>query len=259
MISKKEIKYIQSLYHKKTRDKEKLFIVEGPKMVAELLQSSLQVLKVWTTREDWIQKYQNHPVPVEQITVEQLEKASHLKTAHEVLALAAMPAPPDAGKPPASKGKLILALDGIRDPGNMGTLIRIADWFGVDAIVTSEDSADIFNPKVVQSTMGSLFRMPVIYTDLKDYLSVNRQHTPVYGALLNGAPLGSFPLTVPLREGILLIGNESTGIREDILPLMTQAVKIPAFGAAESLNAAIAAAVLLGHLRIPSYAPPVDK
>jgi TrmH family RNA methyltransferase len=245
MISKNELKYIQSLYHKKTRDKEKVFIVEGPKMVAELLQSKFRPLKIWTSKEDWIQKYPS--APVELITPEELERASHLKTAHEILAVAAMPTPQ---KLPVTNDKLILALDGIRDPGNMGTLIRIADWFGVDAIVASEDSADIFNPKVVQATMGSLFRLPVYFTNLKTFLS--RSQTAVYGALLDGTPLGSFPLPAPFKEGVLLIGNESTGIREEILPYVSQAIKIPAFGQAESLNAAIAAAVLLGHLKIPT-------
>lgn len=247
MISKNELKYIQSLYHKKARDKEKAFIVEGPKMVAELLQSPFETLKVWTTHDKWLQKYPK--APIELVSLQQLESASHLKTAHEVLALAAMPATPE--KPPTShiEPQLVLALDAIRDPGNMGTLIRIADWFGVNAIVASADTADIFNPKVVQATMGSLFRIPVYYTDLQQYLSGSK--TAVYGALLSGAPLGSFPLPVPLMEGVLLIGNESTGIREELLPYITQAVKIPAFGQAESLNAAIAAAILLGHVKIP--------
>ena len=245
MISKNELKYIQSLYHKKTRDKEKLFIVEGPKMVAELLNSSFKIVKIWTTNEDWCAKYPSQSFGL--ITPEVLGKASHLKTPNEILAVAAMP---DELPQPAATGKLILALDGIQDPGNMGTLIRIADWFGVDAIVASRDTADRFNPKVVQSTMGSLFRIPVSYTDLAAYLlSVN---TPVFGALLSGSLLGSFPLQTPVSEGVLVIGNESSGIRKELLPYITQAVKIPAFGKAESLNAAIAAAVLLGHFKISS-------
>jgi len=244
MISKNELKYIQSLYHKKARDKEKLFIVEGPKMVEELLNSDYETIKVWTTSETWLAKYPQHEIQI--ITEQQLAAASQLKTAHEILALAQIP----AGQPaPFASGKLILALDGIRDPGNMGTLIRIADWFGVDAIVASPDCADRFNPKVVQATMGSLFRLPVYYTDLIAYLT--RSKTAIYGALLSGAELGTFSLSVPLQEAILLIGNESSGIRQEVLPLITQAVKIPAFGQAESLNAAIAAAVLLGHFKIP--------
>jgi len=247
MISKNELKYIQSLYHKKTRDKEKLFIVEGPKMVQELLKSPFKVQKVWTTHEKWLKSYPD--APIELISEEYLAKASHLSTPNEILALAQMEQRPDS--PKITGGQLVLALDGIRDPGNMGTLIRIADWFGVNQIVASPDSADIYNPKVVQSTMGSIFRMPVFYAQLEDYLS--SQSMPVYGALLSGQPLGSFPLAVPVQEGIILIGNESKGIRPQILPLITQAVKIPAFGGAESLNAAMAAAVLLGHFKIGSY------
>lgn len=254
MISKNELKYIQSLYHKKTRDKEKLFIVEGPKMVAELLTSGFKTKKVWTTNENWQKTYPD--APIEMITAEELQRASHLKTAHEIIALAQMAQKEVAGKvntphAPSPVGKLTLALDGIRDPGNMGTLIRIADWFGVDQLIVSEDSADIFNPKVVQATMGSIFRTNVYYKDLTRYLAESK--VPVYGALLNGMPLGSFPIPVPMTEGIILIGNESTGISPVLLPFITQAVKIPQFGQAESLNAAVAAAVLLGHLKIPSY------
>ena len=254
MISKNELKYIQSLYHKKTRDKEKLFIVEGPKMVAELLRSGFKTKKVWTTNENWQKTYPD--APIEMITAEELQRVSHLKTAHEIIALAEMTQKEVAGKvntphDPSPVSKLTLALDGIRDPGNMGTLIRIADWFGVDQLIASEDSADIFNPKVVQATMGSIFRTNVHYKDLTRYLAENK--VPVYGALLNGMPLGSFPIPVPMTEGIILIGNESTGISPGLLPFITQAVKIPQFGQAESLNAAVAAAVLLGHLKIPSY------
>lgn len=249
MISKSELKYIQSLYHKKTRDKEKLFIVEGPKMVGELLESHFRVRKILSTVPDWTSRYPTAPVTV--VSSELLGRASGLKTPHEVLAIVEMPEiiPPA----PAKAGRLILALDAIRDPGNMGTLIRLADWFGVDQIIASTDTADRYNPKVVQATMGSLFRVPVHYTDLKDYLG--RSSLPVLGALLSGQPLGSFPLPVPLKEGIILIGNESTGIHPDLLPLITQAVKIPSFGQAESLNAAIAAAVLLGHIKIPAQVP----
>ena len=254
MISKNELKYIQSLYHKKTRDKEKLFIVEGPKMVAELLTSSFKTKKVWTTNASWQKTYPDAPIEI--ITAEQLQSASHLKTAHEIIALAEIAQKEVAGQvnnhpAPSPVGKLTLALDGIRDPGNMGTLIRIADWFGVDQIIASEDSADIFNPKVVQATMGSIFRTTVYYRDLTRYLAENK--VPVYGALLNGVPLGSFPTPIPMAEGIILIGNESTGISTTLLPFISQAVKIPQFGQAESLNAAVAAAVLLGHLKIPSY------
>jgi len=247
MISKNELKYIQSLYHKKTRDKEKLFIVEGPKMVEELLKSPFKTKKVWTTNENWLKAYPM--APIEMVTEEELQRASHLKTAHEIIALGEIPQSQTPDNSPADN--LVLVLDAIRDPGNMGTLIRIADWFGVDQIVASEDSADIFNPKVVQATMGSIFRTTVNYADLMDYLENSK--APVYGALLSGEPLGSFPLEIPLTEGVILIGNESTGIRQELIPLITRAVKIPRFGKAESLNAAIAAAVLLGHFKIPSF------
>ena len=249
MISKSELKYIQSLYHKKTRDKENVFIVEGPKMVAELLESNLETLKVWTVNDSWLEKYPKSPITV--IDELSLAKASHLTTPNEVLAMARIPA---SKQPPSTSDRLFLALDGIRDPGNMGTLIRIADWFGVDAILSAPDSVDIFNPKVVQASMGSIFRMPVFFTELPSFLKTAMDRVPIYGALLDGAPLGTFPLPLPMNQGIIVIGNESTGIRQQVLPFITQAVKIPAFGQAESLNAAVAAAVLLGHIKIPRQA-----
>ena len=247
MISKNELKYIQSLYHKKARDKEKLFIVEGPKMVSELLESPFKVQKVWTTNEKWLKS--SVSVPIELISAQELSRASHLTTPNEIIAMAHMPETDLVPSP--TGGQLVLALDGIRDPGNMGTLIRMADWFGVDHILASPDAADIYNPKVVQATMGSIFRKSVYYASLAPYLS--NCTVPVYGALLSGEPLGSFPLKVPVHEGIIVIGNESKGIGQELLPFITQAVKIPAFGQAESLNAAVAAAVLLGHFKIPSY------
>ncbi|SEA12126.1 RNA methyltransferase, TrmH family [Arachidicoccus rhizosphaerae] len=247
MISKNELKYIQSLYHKKARDKEKLFIVEGPKMVQELLESPFTVQKVWTTQQKWLKTFPK--APIELIDEQHLAKASHLSTANEILAIAQMAEHKNPPRP--AVGSFILALDGIRDPGNMGTIIRMADWFGVDRIVASPDSADIYNPKVVQSTMGSIFRTSVYYAPLEAYLANNP--LTVYGALLSGEPLGSFPISVPVKEGIIVIGNESKGIRQEILPFVTQAVKIPAFGKAESLNAAMATAVLLGHFKIPSF------
>ncbi|HTN36092.1 MAG TPA: RNA methyltransferase [Arachidicoccus sp.] len=253
MISKNELKYIQSLYHKKARDKENAFIVEGPKMVEELLHSTFTVKKIWSVPGLWLE---NHPdLDTEPITDAELHKASHLNTPNQVIAVVRPnPLPVEL---PNVRQKLVLMLDGIQDPGNFGTLIRIADWFGVDFIVASKDCADCYNPKVVQSTMGSIFRIPVYYTDLPEYLANQTVPVPIYGALLNGKPLGEALNQAPFQSGVLIIGNESKGIRAALLPLITTAIRIPAFGKAESLNAAVAAGILLSHLKLPmSAAPP---
>jgi TrmH family RNA methyltransferase len=144
---------------------------------------------------------------------------------------------------PLLKNKITLVLDGIQDPGNLGTIIRVTDWFGIDQIVASTDTADLYNSKVVQSTMGSITRVSVWYKDLTTWLS--KSSVPVYGALLNGENIYYLK---PIHEGLLVIGNESRGIRENILPFIKHAITIPKKGAAESLNAAMATGIILSHL-----------
>lgn len=254
MISKNELKYIQSLYHKKARDKESAFIVEGPKMVEELLHSDFKVLGVWAVPGPWLQMHFNQldSVPFQEITTAQLHKASHFETPNQVIAIAQKNSlqkrTTDQNSPKNAEPLLTLVLDGIQDPGNFGTLVRVADWFGVEQIIASPDSVDLYNPKVIQSTMGSIFRTAVHYCNLATYLE--KQLLPVYGALLNGKNLGQEKLEN--SGGILVIGNESKGIRPEILPFISQAVTIPSFGQAESLNAAVAGAIILSHLRLPS-------
>jgi len=144
---------------------------------------------------------------------------------------------------PIFKNKITLLLDGIQDPGNMGTIIRIADWFGIDQIIASEDSVEFYNPKVIQSTMGSFIRVNCWYKNLPEQL----QHAsvPIYGALLDGQSVNEIG---KINEGILVIGNESKGIRDAVLPFISKAVTIPRIGYAESLNAAVATGILLSHL-----------
>lgn len=238
MLSKIEAKYIQSLFHKKQRDALNLFIVEGVKGVDELLNSHFKVQKILAV-EDWA-----HPLmqkaPLIKLTVEELQKISGLQTPNKVMAIAEQ-YPINAEKP--LKGKVTLALDGIQDPGNMGTLIRIADWFGINQILASTDSVDCYNPKVIQSTMGSFIRVGVAYGSLEVLLK--ESPVPVYGALLDGA---SVYQQSAITEGVLLIGNESKGIHPQLLPLINSPVHIPRIGGAESLNAAVAAGILLSHL-----------
>lgn len=185
-----------------------------------------------------------HKAPVVRISESALDQISGLQTPNKVLAIAKQPAMVFT---PPEKGQWILALDGIKDPGNMGTLIRIADWFGIHQIVASEDSVEVFNPKVIQSTMGSFARVNLAYTSLEAYFK--EAALPILGALLNGNSIYSQPT---LKEGILVIGNESNGISESLLSFITIPVSIPRVGGAESLNAAVAGGILLSHLLKPS-------
>lgn len=202
-------------------------------MVREINQEYPELIDtIYTTREDFAQ-VENFVL----ISEREMKELSELKTPASFLAL--------VRKPVFSPihPHFILAIDGVQDPGNMGTIIRTADWFKVDEIVCSEDTVDIFNPKVVQATMGSLLHVPIRYTDLKDYLSST--DVPVFGALLEGKNMYTQPL--PYREGILVMGNEGKGIRPELLPFIQHPVLIPRFGRAESLNVSMATGILLAE------------
>jgi RNA methyltransferase, TrmH family len=237
MITKNEIKYIQSLYHKKTRDAEGLFIAEGEKLVNELLQSNFHIQQLYATT-DWATQHASiNNISI--IETFELEKISNLATPNQVLAIV------EQRKNiahPLAKNTITLVLDGIQDPGNMGTIIRIADWFGIHQIIASNDTVDIYNSKVVQSTMGSIIRVNCWYTAPDNWLQ--NCGVPVYGALLNGVNLQS---TGKISEAVLVIGNESKGIRPYLLPHIQHAITIPKIGGAESLNAAVATGIILSH------------
>jgi TrmH family RNA methyltransferase len=243
MLSKNEVKYIQSLGHKKRRDEERLFLIEGSKMVAELVQHyPSQIVRLYATETFYghcaaAKNIQQHLV----VTDDELERISQLQTPNQALALLNY-FPQKEWE--ASPSEWTLVLDAIRDPGNMGTIIRLADWFGIKHIVCSPDCADIYNPKVVQATMGSIMRVTIIEKELTTFLS--NQQLPVVGAVLGGKELASF--TFP-GSGILVIGNEANGIREEVIPLLTDSLMIPRFGEAESLNAAIATSIFLWELK----------
>lgn len=241
MLSKNELKYIQSLCQKKQRQEERLFLVEGAKLVEELLQSGLNVRKIYALPV-WAEKY-SQLSQLTVITEEELEKISNLQTPNQVLALVEQP---ETTSEPLLANQLTLVLDNIQDPGNLGTIIRIADWFGIHQIVASMDTVELYNPKVIQSTMGSYARVQVWYRPLAGFLST--VSLPVYGALLNGQNMYEI---APLKEGILLIGNESKGIHADLLPFVSHPVTIPRIGGAESLNAAVAAGIIVSHLTRP--------
>ncbi len=239
MLSKNELKYIQSLCQKKQRQAEGLFIAEGTKLVDELLKSHYNIRKLYALA-GWAQQYQgSHEVVT--ITDIELEKISGLQTPNQVLAVAEQRLP---AKEPETKAQLTLVLDGIQDPGNFGTIIRIADWFGITQIVASEDTVELYNPKVIQSTMGSFIRVNIWYRSVHDFLQTAT--VPVYGALLNGKNMHGEP---PVTEGLLVIGNESKGIGKELLPYISHPITIPRLGGAESLNAAVAAGIIVSHLK----------
>ena len=244
MLSKTYIKYIQSLHHKKFRDTEDVFIAEGSKVVMELLRSTtiscemiLGIAEWMHPNEPAIRKYYTGPMQV--IEQYELEKISALTTPNQLLAVFKK-----CKKATAIKGKICLMLDTIQDPGNLGTIIRIADWFGIQSILCSENCADMYNPKVVQSTMGSLSRVDMIYTNLAEWMKKNNK-IKTYAAALNGKNISELK---GLTEGVIIIGNESKGISAEIMQLCTEKITIPKTGEAESLNAAVAAGIILSHL-----------
>ena len=238
MLSKNELKYIQSLCQKKQRQTEGLFIAEGTKIAEELESAKFRVRKLYALAS-WAEQYSGN-AEVIKVTEAELTKISQLQTPNQVLAIVEQK---KWVTPTAFSTGLTLVLDGLQDPGNMGTLIRIADWFGIKQVMASLDTVELYNPKVIQSTMGSFTRVEVSYVSLAPMLA--KTNLPVYGALLEGKPIYSLQ---PVQEGILVIGNESKGIREALLPHITQPITIPRIGGAESLNAAVAAGILLSHL-----------
>ncbi len=247
MLSKSRVKYIQSLFHKKLRDAEGCFIVEGPKIITEyLLKLPSHVLSVYAL-ESWIRDNQ---IPLQSINasaifsieVSDLEKISSRKTPNQVLAIIKK----KESNPDFSTG-LFLMLDSIQDPGNFGTILRTADWFGIHSIMCSPECADLYNPKVVQSTMGSIISINVWYTELIQWCRKNN-HLPVYAATLHGISL--YELSAP-ANGAILIGNESKGVHPDLLLLCRHQITIPRIGMAESLNAAVATGILLSHFTKP--------
>jgi TrmH family RNA methyltransferase len=238
MISKNEIKYIQSLSDKKTRDHEGVFVAEGVKIVDEFVQNEMGIKKIYAT-DEWTDQHKDIG-NVTAVSIDQLKKISHQTTPNHVVAIVAQK---KLTEEPEVKNNVILVLDGIQDPGNLGTIIRIADWFGIRQIVASNDTADVYNSKVVQASMGSVVRVNVWYKNLEQWLAAIK--TEIYGALLKGESV--FDLK-KITEGILVIGNESKGIRQTILPCIKRPVTIPKKGGAESLNAAVATGIILSHL-----------
>ncbi|HWJ89722.1 MAG TPA: RNA methyltransferase [Flavisolibacter sp.] len=240
MLSKKEIKDIQSLSQKKFREALKLFVAEGPKVVSELIQLLPDhVVKLYAVN-DWIHSHEKllSGVPVLEVSGVELQRISQLQTANSVLALFRQL----EGTEPVVDS-FALYLDTIQDPGNFGTIIRVADWFAIRHIVCSEGCADLYNSKVVQASMASIARVNVYYDLQGTWLK--KQQLPLLAATLNGKPVHEYKGN---GRGILIIGNESKGISPEIIEMATEKITIPRKGHAESLNAAVATAILLSHL-----------
>ncbi|WP_394759032.1 TrmH family RNA methyltransferase [Flavobacterium sp.] len=239
MVSKNQIKLITSLVQKKYRKQHELFFAEGTKVIEELLHSNFQLEHLYHTKPMF---YEVSEIQKTLISDSDLKKISALTTANDCLAVFKIP----QEKKIESNG-LIIALDDIRDPGNLGTIIRLCDWFGISQIVCSEQTVDIYNPKVVQATMGSIARVTISYLDLESYL--NDVKTEIFGTFMDGENI--YKKHLP-QEGIIVLGNEANGISKSIEEKITQKITIPRFGnlqLTESLNVATATAIVLSEFR----------
>jgi TrmH family RNA methyltransferase len=248
MITKTQVKFITSLHQKKFRWIEKRFIAEGEKVVRDLLKSDWDVVALYGTGDFFNQLPNNIMISkstdVNLVTDEELKKISALTTPQKVLAVVAMRDQSDI-----TKGGLKLVLDNISDPGNLGTIIRLADWFGIKDVICSEDTVDCYNPKVVQGTMGSVFNVNCVYKNLNEVFDINDagEKLPVYGMVLDGE---SIYHVRNFDDAYILIGNESNGINAGLQKYITDKVTIPAVNTrADSLNAAMATGIIIYELR----------
>jgi TrmH family RNA methyltransferase len=243
MLSKSQINLLKSLQHKKFRREHGFFLVEGYKSVVEFVNSAYTIEAVYHTNafDPKVLKL-SQKINLCEISVTEREKISSLKTPQEVLAQIKIPKWA-ALQHEQLKRKFSLVLDGIQDPGNLGTIIRIADWFGIENIICSDDTVDVYNPKVVQACMGSLARVKVHYAMLTVFLAEIK--LPVFGALLNGEDIYDTNFGT---QGLVIMGNEGNGLRPEVQKLVNTAVTIPRIGKAESLNVAIATALFCSEI-----------
>ena len=243
MFTKNQAKLIKSLQEKKNRVETGLFIVEGEKSVVEVLNSDFEINLILTTTEffdKYGEKIREKSNSYEIVSQFELEKVGTFVTNDAALAVVKQ----KINKSIEVKNEIVLALDEIKDPGNLGTIIRIADWYGIKNIVASKETVDFYNPKVITATKGSFTRVNMFYTNLNDFLS--EQKVPIFGAFLDGENVHEtkFP-----KSGIIVMGNESNGISREIEKLITKKITIPSYGKAESLNVAIATAIILDNLK----------
>jgi TrmH family RNA methyltransferase len=239
MISKNQIKLITSLQQKKQRISHQLFFAEGIKVIQELLDSNFELVNLYTTQNDFIEVSDSKKVLIEE---SDLKKITALSSPNSCLAIFKIPS-----EKKIIESGLILALDAVRDPGNLGTILRLCDWFGINQLICSKDAVDIYNPKVVQATMGSIARVNVNYINLEQYIA--ETNLPVFGTFMNGDNI--YKTQLP-QEGIIVMGNEANGISTGIEKLIENRLAIPRFGIlqkTESLNVATATAIILSEFR----------
>ena len=244
MISKNQIKFIRQLEQKKFRHREGLFVAEGTKVVGDLLKAGYIPHSLYAT-PDWLAENQSHLL-ISSVTDDELTRLSFQQHPQQVLALFPIPEPADLSP---LTSHLSLLLDSVQDPGNLGTIIRIADWFGISNIICSEDTVDAYNPKVVQATMGSIARVNIIYTNLLELLDGLPADFPVYGTLLDGENIYTQELT---PHGLIIMGNEGNGISDAVRQRVNRRLLIPDFhngDTADSLNVAIATAITCSEFR----------
>jgi len=246
MISKAKIKLIQSLKRKKYREKHKLFVVEGEKSIKDLLQAGMKAVDFFVVPELMEYAVFSDFKP-EEISKEEMKKISFLSTPGNLLAVFEIP---EYSLDESFRFDFILALDDVQDPGNLGTIIRVADWFGIKAIVCSNNTADVFNPKVVQATMGSIARVQVHYVDLSDFLKKAKNEYMIYGSFMEGDSVYETDFS---KKKILIMGNEGKGISTEIEKFIAQKVSIPLFAKGnsvpESLNVAMATGIILSEIK----------
>ena len=239
MVSKNQIKLITSLQQKKYRFAYQLFFAEGIKVIQELVESNFELVHLYTTQNDFEQVSTDKRTLIAE---SDLKKITALATPNSCLAVFKIPAEKKIGE-----SGLILALDSIRDPGNLGTILRLCDWFGIDQLICSKETVDIYNPKVVQATMGSIARVNVNYVDLENVVSQTK--LPVFGTFMDGNNI--YKTNLP-QEGIIIMGNEANGISPELEKLIKNRLTIPRFGTlqkTESLNVATATAIVLSEFR----------
>ncbi|WP_432222835.1 TrmH family RNA methyltransferase [Flavobacterium sp. TMP13] len=239
MVSKNQIKLISSLHQKKYRFANQLFFAEGVKVIQELLDSDLELEHLFTTQNDF-ETVSLHKRS--EISESDLKKISALTTPNSCLAVFKIPV-----EKSLTQSGLIVALDDVRDPGNLGTILRLCDWFGIEQLVCSVGTVDLYNPKVVQATMGSITRVNVVYTDLGKFIS--ESNLPVYGTFMDGESIYNSKLP---SEGIIVMGNEANGISGSIENKVSKRIAIPRFGdiqKTESLNVATATAIILSEFK----------
>jgi len=242
MFTKNQAKLIKSLHDKKHRNELGLFLVEGAKNVLELLNSDWKIDYILCTAEFFDKNrnlIKNTNINYDVVEQSEIEKVSTLESNDSVLAIAKQK---EYKELDINKEEIIIALDEIKDPGNLGTIIRIADWYGITKIIVSENTVDLYNSKVISATKGSFMRVDMFYTNLTETLP--KIGLPIFGAFMTGENVHNFNFP---KSGILVMGNESNGISKAIEEIITQKITIPSFGKAESLNVAIATAIIIDN------------